>query len=138
MSHPTITMATETIHNPDEPRHFMRVKPIGRVIEVQQGGAVIARSNNALRVTEIARDMIDPVVYLPRADILVDLEPEEGKTTYCPLKGHASYFRVGASQQSIAWSYEQPRDFAAVLTGLIAFYPNHVAITETGANASPG
>ncbi|MGB1026497.1 MAG: hypothetical protein ACPGYL_08080, partial [Rhodospirillaceae bacterium] len=65
MSHPDITLSTQTIHNPDEPRHFMRVKPVPRTVRVHRNGMTLAESQAALRVTEVGRDIYDPVFYLP-------------------------------------------------------------------------
>ena len=66
-----VTLATATIHNPEEPRHFMRIKPAGRRVRVLRGDQVLADSTAALRVIEAGRDLYDPVLYLPRADVVL-------------------------------------------------------------------
>ncbi|MBV6658413.1 MAG: DUF427 domain-containing protein [Devosiaceae bacterium] len=132
MAYPEITMATTTIHNPKNPRHFMRAKPVTRTVRVMMGGQVIAETNRATRVTELGKDMLDPIFYIPRDDVTAPLTPVEGKTTHCPLKGDASYFTVEG--QEIAWSYDAPLDFCDVLKGLIAFYPDRVTTIEVGEN----
>jgi uncharacterized protein (DUF427 family) len=86
MSHPEITMSEETTHNPNESRHFMCAKPVPRIVRVRRGGKVIAESNNVLRITELGKDMYDPVFYFPKEDIIASLIPVEGKTSHCPLK----------------------------------------------------
>ncbi|MEL6977333.1 MAG: DUF427 domain-containing protein [Pseudomonadota bacterium] len=130
MAHPTITKATETIHNPNEPRHFMRAKPVPRLVRITRGDVVLAESRNALRVTEVAGDILDPVFYLPPADVRAALDAVPGKTTHCPLKGDASYLALDG--ETIAWRYDRPLDFADVIAGHIAFYGDEVAITEIG------
>jgi uncharacterized protein (DUF427 family) len=135
MAHPEITRATETIHNPADARHFMRVKPVPRTVRVRRGGEVIAESRAAMRVTEVAKDVLDPVFYLPPGDISAELKPVEGRQTHCPLKGDASYFSL-ADGKPIAWSYAAAFDFADVITGLIAFYPDEVAVEEIGPDAA--
>ncbi|MEM6709861.1 MAG: DUF427 domain-containing protein [Pseudomonadota bacterium] len=135
MVHPDITLATETIHNPDEPRHFMRVMPIPREIEVRRGDTLIARSRRALRLTELGRDVYDPVVYIPPEDLQIEMRRVEDKTTYCPLKGHAVYFQLDDAKTALAWAYAETKDFASVLTGYVAFYPDQVAIAEIGSEA---
>ena len=135
MTHPTVTLATKTIHNPEEPRHFMRVKAVGRQIEVRRQGQLVARTNDALRLMEVGRDIYDPVVYLPKQSLLVPLEPIADKSSYCPLKGHASYFCLPPDDAAVAWAYEAPLEFADVLRGLVAFYPEFVSVTETGSSA---
>ena len=130
-----ITLSRETIHNPKEPRHFMRIKPAGRRVRILRDGRVLADTNNALRVLEAGRDIYDPVLYLPRSDIRADLAPSDKERTFCPIKGHASYFDLlgadGAVEQSeIAWSYEETLDISEEMKDLIAFYPDHVMIEE--------
>lgn len=134
MSDPHNLKARPTIHNPKDDRHFMRVKPVARKVRIHRGGVVIAESDNALRVTEMFTDVLDPVIYLPPADALGALTPVDGKTTHCPLKGDASYF-ASDDGKPIAWSYAAAFDFAAAISGYIAFYPDEVVVEEIGPNA---
>lgn len=134
-TYPEITMSSETIHNPNEPRHFMRAKPISRLTRIHRGDQVIAETTDGLRVTELARDMLDPVVYIPRKDLSIEIALVKGKTSHCPLKGDATYYHVG-DDAPIAWSYESPFGFCDVLKDRIAFYPDEVTVEEIGANAS--
>ena len=134
MPFPAITMAAETIHNPSEPRHFMRVKPVKARVRVRAGDAVLAETTAALRVIEIGRDAYDPALYIPRADISPSLMLVAGKSSHCPLKGDCSYLALEA-QEPIAWSYDRPLDIAEVLRDYVAFYADKVTIEETGAKA---
>ena len=123
------------IHNPDEPRHFMRVKPIARRIRIYRDGAVLADSARALRLLEVGRDLYDPAVYIPREDVTAMLRQKE-QTTHCPLKGDAVYFDLvddnGAPiLRNIAWSYATPLPHADILAGFISFYPDKVSIEES-------
>ncbi len=130
MPYPEITKATETIHNPADPRHFMRVKLVNRNVKVFRDGRLLADTRNAYRVTEIAGDVLDPVFYIPRNDVEAEMLQVAGKTTHCPLKGDATYFEDG--QEIIAWAYDKSLDFANVLNGLVAFYADKVEIREIG------
>lgn len=137
-----VTLARDTIHNPDEPRHFMRIKPVRARVRVRRGGRVLAESECALRVLEAGRDLYDPVLYLPAGDVRARLAPAE-KKTFCPLKGQASYLdlksddgRVEAAE--IAWSYRETLDIAAALKDLIAFDASQVAIEELPRAADDG
>ncbi len=130
-----VTLATETIHNPKEPRHFMRIKPAARRVRILRDGQLLAASENALRVIEAGRDIYDPVLYLPRTDVQANLSPAAKDRTFCPIKGHASYFDLvsggGAIEQAeIAWSYEDTVDGAEQLKDHIAFYGTEVVIEE--------
>ena len=133
MTRPTVTKATLTIHNPDDPRHFMRAKPVSRFIRITRGDVVLAESRAALRVTEVAGDVLDPVLYVPPEDVVANLDVVADKATHCPLKGDASYLALNGV--TIAWRYEAPLEFASVIAGRIAFYSDEVAVAEIGPGA---
>ena len=133
MAHPNVTKAIETIHNPAEPRHFMRVKPVPRRVCIRRKGQILVDTQRAVRVMEVATDVLDPVFYVPREDVRIPLAPIEGKTSHCPLKGDASYF-ASDEGETLAWTYDAPLDFAAAIQGLVAFYPNEVITEEIGPN----
>ena len=135
MPFPDITLATQTIHNPSEPRHYMRLRPITSHIRVLRQGQVLAETDKAVRMIEVARDVYDPVTYVPIADISSALSPVPNKTTHCPLKGDAHYFSV-AGEDPIAWTYDEPLPFAQELAGLVAFYADQVTVEEIGPNNS--
>ena len=129
-----VTLSQETIHNPDEPRHYMRIKPVTGEVRVRLDGRLLAASRRALRVLEAGRDIYDPVFYLPPADVRADLSPAD-RRTFCPLKGHASYFdlvsdRGEVEAAEIAWSYRETLDCAGELKDLIAFDAARVAFEE--------
>ncbi|MEP0521259.1 MAG: DUF427 domain-containing protein [Hyphomicrobiales bacterium] len=134
MSAQTVTMALEAIHNPSEPRHFMRLKPVPRRVQVLRNGEILADTVQAMRLTEIGKDVYDPVFYIPRADILARMTAIDGKSSRCPLKGDASYFSYN-SVEPMAWTYDRPFEFTVVLKGLIAFYPDKVSVLEIGDNS---
>lgn len=124
----------ETIHNPDNPKHFMRVKPVPGYVRILFEGKVLAESDNAMRLLETGRDIYDPVLYFPPSDIRATLAQVE-KQTFCPLKGHASYHdlvsdRGEVQAQHIAWSYDETLDFADSIKGLMAFDATRVVIEE--------
>ncbi|WP_421723114.1 DUF427 domain-containing protein [Bauldia sp.] len=117
----------DAIHNPDNPRHFMLVKPVPRRVQVFRGDTLLADTIEAIRVLEVGKTLYDPVLYIPAADIREALTPVD-KTTHCPLKGDASYHAHNGHE--IAWSYEAPFAFSAVLTAHRAFWPDKVRIVE--------
>ena len=134
----SVTLSQHTIHNPDEPRHFMRVKPVAGRVRILKDGKVLADSTRALRVLEAGKDLYDPCLYLPRADLVARLVPAARERTWCPLKGHASYFDLAGegdadAAPAIAWSYEETLDIAAELKDLVAFYPDRVTVEESPA-----
>ncbi|MEM9810390.1 MAG: DUF427 domain-containing protein [Pseudomonadota bacterium] len=121
------------VRRPDEPGHFMRIKPLERLVIVTLDDTLLAQTVAAKRVLEVGGDLYDPVLYIPRKDVKAAFKKND-KTTHCPLKGEASYFSAkeitGTWADEIAWSYETPLDFASEIKGLIAFDTNRVAITE--------
>ncbi len=126
-----ITLVRNAIHNPDEPRHFMRVVPTDGEVTAVVDGVTIARSNNAVTVKEVGRDIYDHVTYFPRADVDMDALQAIDKTTHCPLKGDTEYFDVVIGDQRIteaAWSYVETIEVAGELRGLVAFDSTKVTI----------
>ena len=63
------------------------------------------------------------------------LEPTQTET-YCPFKGHASYWRllphgmITSGVDDVLWSYEDPYVEVAQLQGYVAFYANRVQRIE--------
>ena len=62
-----VTLSRHTIHNPGDPRHFMRIKPVKGRVRILLGETVLADSRNALRLLEAGHDVYDPVLYIPLA-----------------------------------------------------------------------
>ncbi|MEP3280341.1 MAG: DUF427 domain-containing protein [Stappiaceae bacterium] len=127
------TLVKGAIHNPNEPRHFMRIKPVNKVVTISLKNEPLAKTTHALRLMEVGKDIYDPVFYLPRGDILVPLEQVADKETHCPLKGDASYWCLRDQGTHIAWSYDKPFEFADQLAGYIAFDAALVDIYEAPA-----
>ena len=131
-----VTLVKDAIHNPSEPRHFMRVVPAeGGDRTAAIGSTTIARSANALIVKEVGLDLYDHVVYFPRADVDMDALVRIDKTTHCPLKGDTEYFDVVVDGEQIAeaaWSYVETIDVAAQLRGLVAFDTVKVVVERAG------
>lgn len=132
-----ITLVRGAIHRPDEPRHFMRLKPVAGRVRVLREGALLAETAGALRCLEAGRDLYDPVLYLPMGDVRARLAQAE-RRTHCPLKGDATYFdlhdEAGAvACPEIAWAYADPFPFARDLAGRVAFDAARVTLEEAPA-----
>ena len=125
--HEAVTLATDTIHNPNEPRHFMAIKPVERRVRIFRGETLLADTTQAVRVIEVGRGVYDPNFYVPTEDVAVALEQTD-KSSHCPLKGDASYFALDGEE--IAWAYDKPFDFAQGLAGRRAFWASKVRIEE--------
>jgi uncharacterized protein (DUF427 family) len=108
------------------PEHNVDVEPNPSRVRVEFAGETIADSTRSLRMLE---GKYDPVVYVPREDVRVDLLEKTDHTTYCPFKGHASYYTIRAGNrvsENAIWSYEDPYDQVAELQDFMAFYPDRI------------
>lgn len=101
----------------DGPAHRLLMTPFPRRVRAVHGDTTIL---DTVRGQLVHESNLMPVLYVPRADVLVPLEPSE-KVTHCPFKGDATHFHVGG-EPDVAWSYEEPLEAAAWLQNLVAFY----------------
>jgi len=116
------------------PNHHLVLKPAGARVRVAFKGEVIADSANAMALEEgMGGSTVAPVVYyVPRQDVKMDRLVRTSHQTYCPFKGHASYFSFRNGPENAVWTYEQPYDEMIALKGLLAFYPDKVDSIEAG------
>jgi uncharacterized protein (DUF427 family) len=73
--------------------------------------------------------------YIPREDVLAELEPSD-TDTICPYKGHASYYsvRLGGGEliEDLVWYYTEPFAEAAGVAGLLSFFNEKVDVKLDG------
>lgn len=108
------TLLKNPIERPDEPRHFMEIKPIDHAVSADINGQQIAYSKEALLIQEVGQSIYKPVVYFPRQDVKMSFLTETKDHTHCPLKGQSAYFNIGALNETFhhaAWSYQTVLDF---------------------------
>jgi uncharacterized protein (DUF427 family) len=106
--------------------HPITIAPSNRRMVVTVAGTVIADTKNALVLQEAA---YAPVLYLPRADVRMDLLVATDHTTYCPYKGDCSYYSIpngGERSVNAVWSYEAPFPAMAQIKDYLAFYADRV------------
>lgn len=115
------------------PDHRVDISPASSLVRVFAGERQLAASKRALLVDEARHDK---VFYLPREDVeMTQLQATE-HSTYCPFKGHASYFSVlaGTGESNPAdltnsvWSYTDPYDECLELRDYLAFYADRLKI----------
>ena len=110
--------------------HPITIAPNSRIVRVTFGGDVIAESRRALTLREAG---YQPVQYIPRQDVRMDLLKRVMHATHCPYKGDASYFSIeagGRTAERAVWSYEHPFPQVAEIAGCLAFYPDRVDAIE--------
>ena len=108
------------------PDHGVALEPKPGKVRVEFAGETIAESARSLDCLEAD---YPPVVYVPREDVRTEFLEKTGHTTYCPFKGHASYYtiRVGDRvSENAVWSYEDPYDQVAALANCAAFYLDRI------------
>ena len=120
------------------PTHRVDIAPASVHVKVELNGETVADTTRAQRVDESNHG---PVYYVPRADVKTALLTKTEHTSYCPYKGHASYYTISANgreAENAIWSYEAPYDECASITEYMAFYPGRVdALTVDGAKVAP-
>jgi uncharacterized protein (DUF427 family) len=110
------------------PDHPITIESTGKRVVVSVGDRVIARSDRALTLREAT---YPPVQYLPIDDVDGVALRRSDHETYCPYKGHASYYAVTTDDGELdnaVWIYEQPFDAMAEIAGHVAFYADRVDI----------
>jgi uncharacterized protein (DUF427 family) len=117
----------EQIGHPRDPYHRVDMRPSRRRVQISRDGRLLADSS---RPTLVFETSLMTRFYLPREDVLADLEPTDTSTT-CAYKGHASYFAVDGVTD-LAWTYLDPLPDARQLTGLVAFYDEKVDVVVDG------
>lgn len=110
------------------PEHRITTKPAGLRVRVMFKGEVIADSSDAIQFEESMQgSTVAPVVYyIPRKDVKMDRLKRTTHSTYCPFKGHASYFSLMNGPENAVWSYEKPYNEMMAIRELLAFYPDKV------------
>jgi uncharacterized protein (DUF427 family) len=105
------------------PQHRITTRPAGVRVQVSVKGEVIADTRDAVELREASYPV---VYYVPRKDVKMERLARTAHTTYCPFKGHASYFSLAGGPENAVWSYEQPYDEVSVIKDHLAFYPDKV------------
>ena len=108
------------------PDHPITIAANRSRVVVTVGGQIVADTSDALTLREASyRD----VQYIPRRDVDMAALTRSEHTTYCPYKGHASYYSIpagGDRSVNAVWSYETPFEAMAQIKDYLAFYPNRV------------
>jgi len=110
-----------------DPYHRIDTRRTSRAVRVSVGGRPVAETTHAVVLFETS---LPPRWYIPRDDVLAELEPSDHRTT-CAYKGHATHFSV-AGEEAVAWSYEDPLNDAVPVKDMVCFYNERVEIEIDG------
>ena len=100
------------------------IAPVQGRVEAFSGDTLIASSVKAMVMYETR---LQPVVYFPLDDVLVQLTPNTEKKTFCPFKGTAEYFDVqlpGGLIDAGAWTYRKASPESLPVENYVSFMPN--------------
>ncbi len=117
------------------PEYELNFSPLSEELVIKVGDQVIARSQRAIAVTERG---LNPVWYMPLEDVDANLITPTDRETYCPYKGHASYWSINLPEQTcenVIWAYRDPYDECAAIAGYASFYTNKVDLYINGERA---
>jgi uncharacterized protein (DUF427 family) len=122
----------EVFVHPRDPYHRIDLLQSDRHVRILLDGEELAESHRALALFE---SNLPPRWYLPREDVLAELEPTD-TVTRCPYKGTASYWSVkldgGEIAKDLVWAYEEPLAEVARIKGLLCFFNEKVDIELDG------
>ncbi len=110
------------------PDYAVELVPLGQTVTVTINDQQVARSEKALLVRETRHE---DVYYLPGSDVDMALFTPTEHSTFCPFKGHASYWNLnpgGGLLENIVWSYDSPDTEVAGLRGYLSFYTDRASI----------
>lgn len=102
----------------DGPAHRIHFEPFEHRVRAELGGRVVLDTTRGALLHETG---IRPVLYAPLEDYDATLLTPTDHRTHCPFKGDASYWNVGASDNSL-WAYPTPLERAPWLAGYAALY----------------
>lgn len=116
----------------NENRHYAVVDSYHRKLTLKYKGEIIAYSENALILKEVAKSVYDPVFYIPKEDINTTLIKEPERKSYCPIKGDATYWNLKTSPTDdyLAWSYEASLPKTRKIEGYIAFNSAYITFVS--------
>jgi uncharacterized protein (DUF427 family) len=117
----------ELLGHARDPYHRIDTRRTSRAVRVSIDGRPVAETTRAVVLFESS---LPPRWYIPREDVLADLEPSDHRTT-CAYKGHATHFSV-AGEDAVAWSYEDPLNDAVPVKDMVCFYNERVDIDVDG------
>lgn len=118
--------------HPRDPYHRIDVLDSSRHVRISLDGELLAEST---RPTALFESNLPPRWYLPREDVVAELEPTD-TVTRCGYKGQASYYAVrlgnGETVRDLVWTYEDPLDETGRIKDLLCFFNERVDIEIDG------
>ncbi|MBF6220311.1 DUF427 domain-containing protein [Nocardia abscessus] len=99
------------------------------LVTARLGDLLVAETTRPLLVDEQDHGL---VFYFPREDVRVALRRDDARSSRCPFKGQATYWRFDGDGDgdgdAACWSYDDPVGQVALLRGHVAFYQDRVQV----------
>jgi len=114
----------------DVPGYEVTLEPHAGTARASLGGEIIAESTRSMRLRETRHAA---VLYFPRDDVRWEHLEATDHTTFCPFKGHASYWTVrtpGQVEENAVWGYANPFSEIAELSNYVAFYADRIRVED--------
>jgi uncharacterized protein (DUF427 family) len=118
----------EVFLHPRNPYHRVDYVPTRRRLRVEAAGTTLVDTEGGYVAYETA---LEPVLYVSRDVVRMDLLLPTATTTYCPYKGTASYWSAVIGDvviDDVAWSYEDPRHESELIRDLMSFDVTKAAV----------
>lgn len=116
--------------HPRNPYHRVDYVPSRRKLRVEVAGETLVDTDRTVVAYETA---LEPVPYVPKDAVRMQLLEPSTTTSYCPYKGTASWWSAvvgGTVVRDVAWSYEDPYPESARIKGMLAFDPSRATVVH--------
>jgi uncharacterized protein (DUF427 family) len=103
-----------------------------RRVVIELAGVSLADSTHSIMLFETH---LPTRYYLPRDDVRIDVLAPTSTTTVCAYKGRARYWSAtigGETVPDVAWTYEEPHNYATAVKDMVCFLNERVDITVDG------
>jgi uncharacterized protein (DUF427 family) len=103
-----------------------------RRVVVEIAGVTVADSTRSVMLYET---FLPTRYYLPREDVRMELLESTDTSTACAYKGFANYWSAdvdGTVIRDVAWSYEDPHNYATAVKAMICFFNERTDISVDG------
>jgi uncharacterized protein (DUF427 family) len=100
-----------------------------RRVEIEIAGMTVADSTRSVMLFET---YLPTRYYLPRQDVRMDLLVPTDTTSVCAYKGQARYWSAHVDDtvlEDVAWSYEDPHNYATSVKDRICFFNERVDVS---------
>lgn len=117
----------EVVVHPRDPYHRIDLLRSDRRVRISLDGDLLAETRRSIALFE---SNLPPRWYMPREDVIAEIEPSE-TVTRCPYKGSAGYYSVSGVKDLI-WCYDEPLPEVGRIRGLLCFFNERIDIELDG------